>query len=79
MSYLIFQKIGAIVVAAIGILVLLAGFLFIRSIFEAFRLTAWVLFFRTIARAPEEPLPAAALALEENSPLEQKFPTPENA
>jgi len=78
-SYLIFQKIGAIVVAAIGILVLLAGFLFIRSIFEAFRLTAWVLFFRTIARAPEEPLPAAALALEENSPLEQKFPTPENA
>ena len=78
-SYLIFQKIGAIVVATIGIIVLLAGFLFIRSIFEAFRLTAWALLFRAIARAPEEPYPTAALALEENSPLEQKLPTPENA
>lgn len=76
--YLLFQQIGAIVVALVGIIILLGGFLLIRSIFETFCSTAWVLFFRVIARTPEEPVVVTSVASVKIPDIEQKSLT-ENA
>jgi len=48
--FFIAGKIGAIIIAAVGIASIIILLLIIRSIYEAFAQTLWVLFFREIAR-----------------------------
>ena len=48
-SYLIFGKILAIIVGGIGVAIFLAYLLFIRSVYEVFSQSVWILFFREIA------------------------------
>lgn len=54
LTYAVFAKMGAIVVAAFGGLTLLLIILFLQSVFETFRQTSWVLFFREIAAVKVE-------------------------
>lgn len=52
--FLIAGKIGAIAVAVIGIICLLAAFLAVRSIYEVFAQTVWIMFFHKIAKPKVE-------------------------
>lgn len=52
--YLLLKWVGVAIVAVPGVLLLIAVGLFIQSVFETFRQTAWVLFFREIAAVKSE-------------------------
>ncbi len=72
--YFILNKIGIIITVALGIISLLLIVLLIRSVYETFHQTAWVLFFREIALVKDK----KAREIEKEI-VSKKVPEPERA
>lgn len=56
--YFLIGKIGAMMIAGIGIFVLLAGIIFLKSVWEVFAGVSWMLFFQKIASPKSEEMVA---------------------
>jgi hypothetical protein len=54
--YFLFAKVGALIIAILGILAFAIFVLALGSVFETFKQTAWVLFFQEVASIKEEDL-----------------------
>lgn len=70
--YAAFSKIGVFIVAALGVLVLIAIFLAMSSVYQVFFHAAWILFFKEISLVKTEEIPVV-----EEELVEKKLPSPE--